>query len=99
MQVYEASEHSAWVRGRGEERHVTLALVGPCQPGDWLLIFQQAAREKLSPQRATEIDAALNLLEAALAGDTSGAAVDDPGFALPSALDAAELRALTGTPR
>lgn len=99
MQVREATEHAARVYGRGEERHVTLALVGPCRTGDWLLIFQDVAREKLSPVRATEINAALDLLEAALAGDFTRATNDDPGFALPSALNAAELRALTGTPR
>jgi hydrogenase expression/formation protein HypC len=44
------------------------ALVGPCAPGDWLLIFLDAARERLDAQRASEIDATLRLLEDALFG-------------------------------
>jgi hydrogenase expression/formation protein HypC len=99
MQVQEVTEHAARVCGRGEEREVTLALVGPCRVGEWLLVSQDVAREKLSAERATEINAALDLLEAALAGDFTRATNDEPGFALPSALNAAELRALTGTPR
>jgi hypothetical protein len=50
-----------------------------------------------TPARAAEIDRALDLLEAGLAGDAT-AAQADPGFALPSAMSAAELAALTQPP-
>jgi hydrogenase expression/formation protein HypC len=86
----------AIVRGRAEVRHVDLALVGPCEPGQWLLVFLDAAREKLTVGRSQEIDAALDLLEAALAGDAVRARTADVGFALPSAMGEAELRKLTG---
>lgn len=96
MCVEESGQDIALVRGRGQTRYVRTELVGACEPGDWLLVFLDAAREKLSPQRAAEIDAALDLLEAAMAGDEVRAAREDTGFALPSALDLAALRELTG---
>jgi len=94
---------SAWPGGaealgrRGIER-VDTRLVGDVQPGDWLLVHQGAARERLSPERAAEIASALALLEAALAGDADGASAA-PDFALPSALSAEQLAALTGASR
>jgi hydrogenase expression/formation protein HypC len=96
MRVERTQGETALVHGRGERRQVRLELVGRCEPGEWLLVFFDAAREKLSVERAREIDAALDLLDAALIGDDARAATSDPGFALPSALTAAELAALTG---
>lgn len=82
------------VQGRGRRETVDLRLVGPCEVGQWLLIFNGAAREALAADRAAEIDAALDLLEQGLAGVHDASA--DPGFALPSALSRAQVRALTG---
>jgi hydrogenase expression/formation protein HypC len=82
------------VQGRGRRETVDLRLVGPCEPGQWLLVFNGAAREALDAGRAAEIDAALDLLEQGLAGVHDAGA--DPGFALPSALSTAQLRVLTG---
>jgi hydrogenase expression/formation protein HypC len=79
--------------GRGRQQTVDLRLVGPCAVGDWLLVFQGAARERLCAERAAEIGAALDLLEQAQTGAVDAAA---PGFALPSSMSAAELAALTG---
>ena len=96
MQVLAAVPGGARCRDRnGAERLIDTALVGPCAAGDWLLVFLDAARERLDAARAAEIDATLALLEAALAG-TPPAAAAAPAFALPSALDAAQLAALTG---
>jgi hypothetical protein len=65
--------------------------------GDWLLVFR-AARERLDAGRAAEIDAALDLLEGGRSGgDDEGRR--RPGFALPSAMSAAALAALSGRPR
>ncbi|MET0385468.1 MAG: HypC/HybG/HupF family hydrogenase formation chaperone [Polyangiales bacterium] len=75
-------------------RKVDLALVGSCQPGEWLLVFIDTARERIDATRAAEINSALALLDAALRGDEAGAAAE-AGFALPSQLDAAALTALT----
>lgn len=97
MRVLQASTDDALVEGRGRVERVDTRLVGTCAPDQWLLVFQGAARERLDPARAAEIESALALLEAGLAGD-AGAAAADPGFALPSAVGAAELAALTGQP-
>lgn len=95
MRTLEAWSGRALVEGRGRALTIDTRLVGECAAGDWLLVFQGAAREKLSTERAAEIDAALDLLEAGLAGDLDGASAD-PGFALPSAMSAQQLAALTG---
>jgi hydrogenase expression/formation protein HypC len=96
MQVIEVQPGHALVQGRGEVRRVNTALVGEPGPGDWLLIFLDAARESLTPQRATEVNATLDLLDAAMAGrgDAAGATA---AFDLPSAMSAEQLAALTGT--
>ncbi|MBL8328481.1 MAG: HypC/HybG/HupF family hydrogenase formation chaperone [Rubrivivax sp.] len=96
MQLIEVQGHQGLVRGRGREEVVDLRLVGDCPPGSWLLIFNGAAREWLDPQRAAEIDAALDLLEMGMAGVHDAQA--DPGFVLPSAMSAEALAALTGQP-
>lgn len=84
----------AWAHGRGESRLVNTALVGDCAPGEWVLVFLDSAQERLSTERAAEIDATLDLVAAAMQGqlptDTAAA------FVLPSAMDAAQLAALTG---
>ncbi|MCP5273160.1 MAG: HypC/HybG/HupF family hydrogenase formation chaperone [Burkholderiaceae bacterium] len=97
MQVLHADDGRATATGRGRTEAVDTRLVGPVQPGDWLLVFQGAARERLHPQRAAEIGAALALLDAAMAGDATGATAD-PGFALPSSLDPDFLASLAGAP-
>jgi hydrogenase expression/formation protein HypC len=97
MQVLQVRGERARVQGRGRVEDIDTRLVGGCAAGQWLLIFQGAARERLDPARAAEIDRALDLLEAGLAGDAT-AAQADPGFTLPSAMSAAELAALTQPP-
>jgi hydrogenase expression/formation protein HypC len=97
MCVLAVADGRAQARGRDGEQTVDTRLVGRVEPGQWLLVFQGAAREALPASRAHEIDAALDLLAAALAGDAAGAAAD-PGFALPSAMDPAALAALAGAP-
>ncbi|MFS2158188.1 HypC/HybG/HupF family hydrogenase formation chaperone [Pseudomonas sp. Pseusp122] len=96
MQVISATAGFAQCRDRYDRaQHVDTALVGPCAPGDWLLVFIDAARERLDGQRAAEIEATLMLLDLAMAGDIPDAG-DAPGFALPSAMSGAQLAALTG---
>jgi hydrogenase expression/formation protein HypC len=84
----------ARVAGRGEEREVDTALVGTPEPGDWLLVFLDAARERLSPQRAHEVNATLDMLAAAMTGQD----LADPVFELPSAMSAAQLAMLAAHP-
>ena len=97
MKTLEAWTGGALVAGRGRVERIDTRLVGEAAPGDWLLVFQGAARERLDAQRAAEIDTTLDLLEAGIAGDTA-AALADPGFVLPSAMSAEQLAALRGGP-
>lgn len=92
MQVQAIEGGHAWVQGRGERRRIETALVAPVAVGDWLLVFLGSAREHLGARRAAEVNAALDLLEAAMSGDGGAAAA----FDLPSRMDSAELAALTG---
>ena len=94
MQVLDARERRALVSGRGEQREVDTALVGDVAPGEWLLVFLDAARERIDAQRAAEVNAALDLLAGVLGGQSLFA--DDPGFALPSAMSVHEVAALAG---
>lgn len=98
MVTLQAWRGGARVAGRGRIETIDTRLVGDCTSGDWLLVFQGAARERLDAQRAQEIESALDLLEAGLAGDVDRAAAD-PGFALPSAMSADQLAALAGAHR
>lgn len=94
MQVTQAQPGRAWVQGRGGPQCVDTALVGDCAPGDWLLVFLGTARERIDAARAAEVDALLDLVEAALQG---GAGPAFAPAALPSAMSAGELAALTSS--
>jgi hydrogenase expression/formation protein HypC len=96
LRVIEAWPGAALADGRGLCERVDTRLVGDVAPGQWLLVFQGAARECIDAARAAEVNAALDLLDAALAGDRAGAAADDPGFELPSRWSAEQLAALAG---
>lgn len=99
MRVVQAWPGAALAQGRGRSETIDCRLVerngSALSRGQWVLVFNGAARERLDAVRAAEIGAALDLLDAAMAGDAVRAAAD-PGFALPSALDAAALVRLTG---
>lgn len=93
MQVTATEPGHAWCEGRGERRRVNTALVGPLEPGDWLLVFLGDARERITAQRAAEVDSALDLALGAMQGfDASG----DAGFVLPSQMSVEQLRQLSG---
>ncbi|OYU95846.1 MAG: hydrogenase, partial [Burkholderiales bacterium PBB5] len=93
LQVIATRAGFATVAGRGGQREVSTALVGEPALGQWLLVFIDGARELIDPQRAAEVNATLDLVEAAMNGlgsdigsDTgSGRSPvqphDDPGFA------------------
>jgi hydrogenase expression/formation protein HypC len=68
MQVVESGDSFAWCEGRGGRARIDLQIVGPQPAGAWVLAFQGAARRTLSAAEAAQTDAALDALEAALAG-------------------------------
>lgn len=68
--VIESGAHFARCQSRNGELRVDLSLVGEQAPGTWLLTFLNAAREVIDGDRATAIEAALDALQAAHAGET-----------------------------
>jgi hydrogenase expression/formation protein HypC len=94
MQVLSTRPGFATVAGRGEVRDINTALIDACAPGDWLLVFLDAAREHIDAERAAEVNATLDLLGSALSGDSG--AHGEAAFTLPSAMSAEQLAALTG---
>lgn len=68
MRVIESEEFYALCERRGEVRRIDTRLVGAQPAGSWLLVFLDAAREVLSPERALEVDEALQVLELTMAG-------------------------------
>lgn len=60
----------AWCEGRGERVELDMLLVGPQPAGTWVLAFQGAARRVMSDEEAAQTTAALDALDAALAGET-----------------------------
>jgi hydrogenase expression/formation protein HypC len=70
LQVIRCEGQVALCRGRGTDRSVDLSLVGAQAPGTWLLTFLGSAREVIGADSAGLINAALDGLEAAMAGET-----------------------------
>ena len=96
MQVLALEPGHAWCEGLGLQRRVRTALVAPVQIGDWLLVFLDDAREKIDAVRAAEVRDALALVSGALHGLPESAEGASPGFALPSACSADDIRKLAG---
>lgn len=95
MQVLTLEPGFAQVQGRGETRRIKTTLIGDCAVGDWLLTFIDDAREIISAERAREVNATLDLLQAVMGGELLGEDAD-AAFSLPSAMSANDLQRLTG---
>lgn len=63
-------ETAAWCDDRGRRALLDMLIVGPQPAGTWVLGFQGAARQLMSPEEAAQTLVALEALAAALAGDT-----------------------------
>ena len=68
MQVVSVAEGVGWCEGRGQRARLDFLLVGEQAPGAWVLAFQGSAVRPLGADEAARINAALDALEAALAG-------------------------------
>lgn len=95
MQVITVEPGFAVVGGRGETRRVKTSLIAQCEPGQWLLVFLDDARELIDSERAAEVNSTLNLLMSALRNSGSEACGDEPGFSLPSAMDVHAIERMT----
>lgn len=94
MEVRSVEPGFAQVTGRGDTRRVSTLLIGHCEPGQWLLVFLSDAREVISEERAAEVNATLDMLQAVI-DDGILPEGNDPGFVLPSAMDIGTLQRLT----
>lgn len=63
-------EAVAWCDDRGQRVLIDMLIVGPQPAGTWVLGFQGAARQVMSPSDAAQTLVALEALSAALAGNT-----------------------------
>lgn len=69
MQVRECSPMGwAVCDCEGEARRVDMRLVGAQEPGSWVLVFIDAAREVIDELRAQRVRDALKALDAAISG-------------------------------
>ena len=93
MQISALEPGHAQCQGRGEQRRINTVLVGPLAVGDWVLVFMDSAQERISPARAQEVNATLDLMAAALQGEHHDLTA---GFALPSAMSREQILALSG---
>lgn len=80
MKVLSADALIAWCEGRTGREELDMLLVGPQPAGAWVLAFHGAARRLLSADEARSIDAALDALDVAMAGDGSAAPPDLSAF-------------------
>jgi hydrogenase expression/formation protein HypC len=71
MQVVGVEGGATICAGRGRREPIDTALVGAVPPGSWVLAYHGSAIRTLTDEEAAQTDAALDALEAALAGDTS----------------------------
>lgn len=69
MQVIEQRDLMALCRGRGREELVNTMLIGPQEPGTWILNFIGSAREVLTEAEAKQTNDALDALEQIMGGD------------------------------
>ena len=62
--------HGLWAdcEARGETQRVDMQIAGAQPPGTWVLVFQGSARRVLSAEEAAQTNAALDALDAVLAG-------------------------------
>jgi hydrogenase expression/formation protein HypC len=93
VQVIEVKGLSGLGAGRRRDRRHRPALVGPVDPGTWVLNFLGAAREVLDPDEALKIRAAVGAVRSVMNGGDVGDAfadIEDRGPQLPPHLQAAQ---------
>ncbi|HLP99131.1 MAG TPA: HypC/HybG/HupF family hydrogenase formation chaperone [Sideroxyarcus sp.] len=69
MQVVAVDGLLAWCEGRGRRERINVLWLDTVAPGDWVYVVLGQARERLSAERAAELDLALDGLAAAMQGE------------------------------
>ena len=70
MRVIEAGPGWALCEDGAERRRVDTMLLGEVQPGQWVMVFLDSAREVLAEEEALKIRDALAALSAVMRGET-----------------------------
>ena len=68
MKIVHCAHGTATAVGRGRTERLNMLMVGELPTGSWVLAFQGAALRTMTADEAAQTDAALNALEAVLAG-------------------------------
>ena len=68
MRIVEAGTGRSWCEGRGQRELLDTWLVGELPAGTWVLAFHGSAMRVLEDDEAQKTNAALDALEAAVAG-------------------------------
>ena len=69
MRIVESEGNNAVCEGRGRRSRIDLALTGALADGTWILTHQGRALRAMTAEEAAQTSAALDALEAVLAGD------------------------------
>ena len=69
MRVIRTDDGMAECEGRGRRERLNVMLLGDVPPGAWVLAYHGWAVRELTEDEARQTDAALDALDAALAGD------------------------------
>lgn len=76
MRVIESRDTVLLVEGRGETRQVDSMLVGPQEPGGWVLVHIDSAVQVLDEEAAMQINDALDALQAVISGEAGPGQID-----------------------
>ena len=68
FQVIQTDSHRALCQRGDEQRWIDTSLVAELVSGDWVLVFLNAAREVLSPERAMQVEEAVSAIERVMSG-------------------------------
>ena len=69
MRVVEAHSHFAICEAGDRQKRVNTLFVGEVEPGQWLLVFLDSAREILTEEQALQLNNALLAVEQAVNGN------------------------------
>lgn len=76
MRVVECQQGYAVCEGLGERRTIDMKLVGEQDPGTWVLVFLDSAREVVTAEQADLVSKALQALSLASSGAAPTSEID-----------------------